>query len=180
MSYARSGPSGVGWSGPGAGPARPVMRVCQTMVRRSRLRGAHSPRTVPSRPGAKELVFDSSVVVLVPPRESRAAARAGDSDPGPSRPLLDLSGGGVPPFRTSPLAVRAQRVRPCRKAGHPKREPRVDGAGQALARTDFLAPRWKRACVWSILEWRADSTRSEKTGTPIPKPAVASQFRIGV
>ena len=47
-------------------PPPSVTRVCHTCVRLPRCSGVASARTTPGRPGAKKLVFDSSVVVEAP------------------------------------------------------------------------------------------------------------------
>jgi hypothetical protein len=52
-------------------PASSVTRVCHTIVLRPRCSGVVSARTTPSRPPAKRLVFDSSVVVVPGGRFSR-------------------------------------------------------------------------------------------------------------
>ena len=58
-------------------PFSEVMRVCQTMVRRPRCGGRHSPMTfVPEGAGARKFVLDSTVVVWAPSGRFSVVAQA--------------------------------------------------------------------------------------------------------
>ena len=54
---------------------------------------------------------------------------------------LSPEGGVVPLPMPPPDAVRAWRVRPCRKAGHPPHEGRVGCAGQVRTRSEHANER---------------------------------------
>ena len=82
-------------------PLASVTRVCQTWVRLPRWSGVDSARTTPSRPAAKKLVLDSSVVVPAPGGRFRTVAVA---------PIVSASAISVPPCRLPPTVRISSRM----------------------------------------------------------------------
>src|SRR5215510_630666 len=82
-------------------PDASVTRVCHTIVVRPRWSGVASARTTPSRPAAKKLVFDSSVVVDAPGGRFRNVAVA---------PTVSAIAMIVPPCSAPPKVRRSSRI----------------------------------------------------------------------